>query len=239
MGNVLGSNLVNIGLILGLSALARPVHASPSLLKRELPVMVIASALLALLSQDGILSRWDGLLLLAFLIAYIWLCIRDTVRDRGYAQSHPPPKGAAVAFLSIIAGMSILLFAAYWMVASARAMAMLMGVSERVVALTLVATGTSLPELATSLLAAARRSGDLSLGNVLGSNIFNICGIAGLAALISPIPLYSGMITRDLPAMLFLSVLVVPLSVSGQRLSRAEGGCLLAAYAALLYSLLR
>lgn len=231
LGNVLGSNVANIGLILGLSALIRRIKVSDQALTRDLPLVAGSAVLLWFLSLDGRLGRLDGFLLLASLGIYLWICLKDAINGRKNQEKTSVPKnGVPLSIIAVISGLAMLLLGAHWFVDSAIEIARMFGVTTRVIALTLVSVGTSLPELATSVMAAMKGSSDLSLGNILGSNIFNICGIAGLAAILAPVTAYSGLATQDIPALLLFSALLLLVALRGRDVSRFEGAFFLIAY---------
>ncbi len=240
VGNVVGSNIANIGLILGLTALIYPLQSARRFIRREVPFMVVVGALLFPVFWDGVVARYEGLLLLAFFGGYLWYQFR---RSKGVSEVAPEapedeaPKRTVPswrAWLGVAAGVAVLVAGAQALVTGAVTIAQGFGVPERVIGLTLVAVGTSLPELASSLVAALRREPDLILGNVVGSNIFNIVAILGLTALIYPIRVGYADIQTDLLVMLGLSIFVLPLMLPRYRLGRTGGVVLLALYAAYI-----
>jgi cation:H+ antiporter len=240
LGNVIGSNIANILLILGLSALARPIVVNPASFRRD-SLALGGSALLAggavLL---GVIGRVAGFVLVAALGFYLWWAYRsESARHDAEAERHeheaaerpvPPDTAPVVLGGMIIAGLAAAIFGARWLVEGAIALAGAAGVSQSVIGLTVVAIGTSLPELMTSLVAALRKHGDVALGNVVGSNISNLCGILGLAALIHPIAVPAEIARIDLWVMLGVTALLLLQLRSGWRLSRIEGAVLLALY---------
>ena len=229
LGNVIGSNIANLALILGVTALIYPLQTQKPFLRRELPVMIAAAALLPLLLLDGTLSRADGGLLLVGLGGYLWALLSR--RDPAGAEavevgSRPSWAGTLGALL----GLSLLVGGAQLLVSGATSLARSFGVPELVIGLTLVAIGTSLPELATAGVAAFRRESDIALGNVVGSNIFNVLFILGVTALVRPIHIAYRAVALNLWLMVGLSLLLLPLLLTGLRLGRREGGLLLALY---------
>jgi cation:H+ antiporter len=253
LGNVIGSNIANIGLILGATALVSPIAVAPSLRRRELPVLTLSTVLVFLLLLDGSVARWEGAGLLVLSCLYTAWMIRSARRASAARGVHavaelPDPvvhfagsgKRASLARVSVKAalGLSVLLFGGSWFIAGAVAVARNLGMSERVVGLTIVAIGTSLPELATSVIAALRRHGDVALGNVVGSNIFNLLGILGATALFRPIPVPAQIAQFDNWVMLAATVLFIVFAATKATLERWEGGVLLAAYAAYVALLL-
>lgn len=236
LGNVVGSNSANIALILAVTALLHPLRAQASFLRREVPIMVGASGLLALMLLGGTIGRIEGTALLLLLTAYLWMLFRgdeppaieeqfrkEYGRPAARAAPWAPLAGAAVGLASLVAGAQSL-------VAGATSLARGSGVPELVIGLTLVAVGTSLPELATSVIAALKREPDIALGNVVGSNVFNVLGIVGVTSLVRPIEVPFASVGLDLAMMIGFSVLLVPFLVTGSRLGRREGGVLLATY---------
>jgi len=239
VGNVVGSNACNVLLILGSSALITPLLVAQKLVRVDVPIVVGASLLVCLLAADGVLSGFDGAILVACGVAYVVFLVigsrktKPEVQDEYRREFGSKSKRGAAAIGSNIAlvlgGLISLVLGSRWLVASATEFARALGVSELVIALTVVATGTSLPELATSVLAALRGERDIAVGNVVGSNLFNllfVLGAAGLAAsdgiLVSP-----AMLRFDLPVMVAASVACLPIFFSGYEISRWEGGLLL------------
>jgi cation:H+ antiporter len=237
-GNIIGSNSANIGLILGLCALVYPLASHARFLKREFPIMLGAALLFLPLMLDGVLTRVDGAILLVALVVYLWVLLRSDETpevEAEFAENISPPKGSLwLSILGIMAGLVLLVLGARALVSGATTLARAIGISEQVIGLTLVAVGTSLPELASSLIAALKRQGDIALGNIVGSNIFNILGILGISALVKPLALPFAQIQSDWLIMLALTIVLAPFVVSGLRLVRWEGAVLLAAYLAYI-----
>jgi cation:H+ antiporter len=241
VGNVVGSNITNVLLVLGLAALVLPVAVRRSLVRTDVPVMVAASALLLLLALDGRVSTLDGLLLLALLLAYVaWSVVT------GRRQERPVPDAAAAEprpvrdVLLVVAGVGLLVIGARWLVSAATEVAADAGVSELVIGLTVVAVGTSLPELATSVIAAVRGERDIAIGNVVGSNVFNIGGVMGLTAVVSPggVPVEAAAVRFDLPVMVAVAVLLVPVVFTGLTIARWEAAVFLGYFVAYVGYLL-
>ena len=244
VGNVVGSNICNIALILGLSALVRPLAVNLQIVRRELPICVLVSIVLTLLLLDGGLGRIDGAILFAGVLLYTGLSMRQARRESAAARESVAPAlpiatgGQPMFMLGLaLAGLVLLVLGSQWFVRGAIAAALQVGISEAVIGLTIVAVGTSLPELATSVVAASRGAGDIAIGNVVGSNIFNIVGILGLCALVQPVAA-PGIGAVDLVVMVALAVLLLPLLRSGMRLSRREGAVFLGIYVAYVVYLL-
>lgn len=243
LGNVLGSNIANILLILGAAALIRPIRIQTQLVRIDIPIMIAVSLAPFLLLADGRVSRAEGLLLLGGIVAYTVLSIALARSERDPAVRHVIEQGLPAwprrpleQLLAIAAGLALLALGADLFVRGAVRMAGALGVSEALIGLTVVAVGTSLPELATSMVAAVRGEGDIAVGNVVGSNLFNLLGILGAAATARPLQA-TGIGRSDLLAMAAAALVLLPLARSGLRLQRWEAALLLAGYAA--YVLLR
>jgi cation:H+ antiporter len=221
VGNVVGSNIANIALILGLAALLRPAKVEAKILRVDAPIMILVSFALLAVMADGRASRLEGCLLLVGLTAY-------TVEE--FASAAPEPRaGASASALFVVAGFASLVVGGHLLVTAAVELATLLGMSQAAIGLTIVAIGTSLPEFATSVMASLRGNGDIAIGNVVGSNIFNILGILGLTAVIHPLEL--GAITwLDLGAMVGFACVLGVLLLTRLQLGRAEGAFLLAGY---------
>lgn len=244
VGNVMGSNLANIGLILGLTSIIRPLDVHARVVWRELPLMIlVTAALYPLVWEDGLLARGDGVLLLFALSAYL-VFVFQTVGDEapeilGEYEDFMKASTARKASLHlpdimwVLMGSACLVLGGYCIVEGAVQVASAMGVSQVAIGLTVVAIGTSLPELATSVVAAARSEADIAVGNVIGSNIFNMAGILGVTAMLEPIAVPRAILTGELPAVLLMSVLLVPFLRSHWLISRWEGALLLGTYVAL------
>ena len=242
LGNAVGSNIFNILVVLGGSAAIRPLLVDRQLVRQDVPVMVATAVLMLLLSLDGRLSRLDGAVLLTLGIAYTVLLVIVGMKAQDEADPEEPvpsrgPASIPAQLAWIAAGMGALILGARLLVGGAETVARGLGVSELIIGLTVVAAGTSLPELATSFVAAARGERDLAAGNVVGSNIFNALLVLGIGAAIMggdgiPVPL--GIRTFDLPLLLAVSVACLPIFFTGWSISRWEGWVFLAYYAAYL-----
>ena len=233
LGNVLGSNIANVGLILGASALMAPLATSWSFVRREVVFMIAASLLAALLLIDGALGHLEAALLVLGLGAFLVVTFRGdggVAPRRAGAGAERTPRWRP-ALLALV-GVTLLALAAQALVTGAVGLAQAWGVSERVIGLTMVAIGTSLPELASSIAAAARRQGDMVLGNIVGSNVFNLLLVLGAAGLVQPLQADAAVLRIDLLAMLVAAVVVAPIAISGWRVGRREGAFLLACYVA-------
>jgi len=237
VGNIVGSNICNIGLILGMAALVRPLSVNSGMLKREMPIMLGASLLFWALIADGSIGRLDGALLMAGIVLFTFQQIQSARKEiaagkNGVGEESAPDNSKLKNLLFALGGIAGLVVGANLMITGAISLALKIGVSELVVGLSIVAFGTSLPELATSMVAAARKESDISIGNVVGSNIFNILFILGLTALVSPIPVEASVISTQTPAMLAFSVVLLPFMIFKRDINRLEGFILLAAYVA-------
>jgi cation:H+ antiporter len=244
VGNVVGSNIANVGLILGLSALIQPPRVHAQVIRIDLPIMVAASLLLAALLSDGGVARWEGVVLVVLLAGYLVFSLRLAGKEPPEVLAEfdagvpAPTRGVWIDLLLVAAGLALLVAGARALVSGAVTIAQGFGVSEVVIGLTVVAVGTSLPELATSIIAAFKGEGDIAVGNVVGSNIFNVFGIVGISSVVRPLA-PAGVGPVDLGVMLVLAVMLLPLMRTGFRVSRAEGVLLLAIYAGYLVYLVR
>ncbi len=252
VGNVVGSNIVNILLILGLSALVLPLMVKRGLVRFDLPVMVVLSVGFILLSLDGVIGTIDGLILFSVVLTHIVLTIiisRRTSRsplkvaqssggspgaDTDDESEQPPDTPVARSLFFIVLGIALLVGGATLLVEGAVNVATAFGVNSLVVGLTVVAIGTSLPELITSITAVRRGERDMAVGNVVGSNIFNIGVVLGLPAILARdgIPVSDAAVAFDLPVMLAASVALLPIAFTGFVISRWEGGAFVGMYLA-------
>ena len=234
VGNVVGSNIFNVLFILGISALIVPLVVAQQLVRLDVPLI---------LSLDESFSRIDGLMLVMGLILYVWFLIsqsrRESVEVRDEYAREFGSKGAAKGFWGknlglIFGGLILLVLGSRWLVGSAVAFAQYLGVSELVVGLTIVAAGTSLPEVVTSVIAALRGERDIAVGNVIGSNLFNIMGVLGLASIIAPtgIDASPAVVGFDIPVMIGVALVCLPIFFTGGVISRKEGLLLLGYYVA-------
>ncbi|MDP6564967.1 MAG: calcium/sodium antiporter [Alphaproteobacteria bacterium] len=246
IGNVVGSNIANILLVLGLPALVYPIACDAGAVRRDGTIMLAISAAFVALCWTGRLVDWQGAIMASLLCGYLtwsYFAARDesdataeTIVDEieGIA-ARPHSIWLSLAF--ILAGLAGLVYGSDLLVRGGVDLARAAGVPEATIGLTLIALGTSLPELATSLVAAIRRHGDVAIGNVIGSNLFNILGIMGITAMVRPVPVPEQFLTYDLLVMLLASLLVAPFVLRGSSISRAYGGFLALAYATYVYSL--
>jgi len=235
LGNVIGSNIANVLLILGLASLISPLPVSARVVRVDVPVMIGFSALLWLLCLDGRIGRGNGLLLLSLVVVYnVWLvrsARRDAARGTGPLRASGKPL-SSVTFVLI--GLIAIIVGAGWLVDGAVSLAQAIGLSELVIGLTVVAIGTSMPEIATSTIAGLRGEQDIAVGNAVGSNVFNILMVVGLTATLSPqpIPVNPSALSFDLPIMMAVAVACLPIFFNGFRLARWEGVLFLFYYVA-------
>jgi cation:H+ antiporter len=249
LGNIAGTNMVNLLLILGLSASIRPIVLQKQTLRLDLPAMVFSSLLLVLLSLDGSLSTWDGVLLLAVAVAYtVWLLMTtrreasaEALSEGVHHDGEPRRPGgsrllAARDLLLTGVGIAVVVLGADWLVTGAVEIAEAFGVSDTLIGLTVVAIGTSLPELATTLTATIRGARSIAVGNLIGSSTYNLTFILGASLLFGPaeVAVSQQLVALDLPLMLGVALLCVPVFLTGRRITRWEGVMFVGAYAAYL-----
>lgn len=238
VGSVIGSNIFNVLVTLGLSALIIPLRVARQLVRVDLPLMIAATALVAALAWNGELSALDGAVLLLGMAAYLFVVVRQFAHGaRHVARTDLEPRRRIWPLLGRLAlmacGLALLTLGSHLLVGAAVSVALDLGLSERVIGLTVIAVATSLPALMTSLVAALRGERDIAVGNIIGSNLFNLLGVLGITALIStgPLSISPNALDFDLPVMLGVAALCVPLFYSGYRITRLEGLLLLGLYA--------
>ncbi|QFT59628.1 Inner membrane protein YrbG [Sulfitobacter sp. THAF37] len=230
MGNVIGSNIANILLILGLTCALSPMAVARGTLTRDGMVMLGATLATLALVLWGSIDRPLGLLLVAGLALYLFTALRRNDPSAEFEAAPAPPLWRAA--LGVLAGLIVTILAARALVSGAVSLAAAWGVTEALIGVTIVAVGTSLPELVTSLVAARKGQADMAFGNVIGSNIFNVLGILGVTALVRPMQVPAQFITLDVWVMAAAAVAVLIMGATGRRISRGEGAALLAGYAA-------
>ena len=247
VGNVMGSNLANIGLVLGISAILRPLHVSTKVVMREVVVMVVITALLLPLILDSQIGRLEGSLLVTMLVFYltyvVWKSKKDgpeaphveQQQETGDLSSRMILRHSALTVVGVLG----LVLGAFAIRGSAVALAEAMGISELVIGLTLVSIGTSLPELATCAVAALRHEADIAVGNILGSNIFNITFVLGVTSILSPLGFHPDVLRLEFPAVMFITVLMVPIVRHRLVIRRRQGFALLSTYLLLFAFLVR
>jgi cation:H+ antiporter len=251
VGNVVGSNIFNIAFILGLCALIRPLVIGGNTIRLEYPVLALVTLLCVAVCDKAHLNRLDATLFLAIYVgftAYLVTLVRQQMNEtevqefrkevKELAETPGRPPGSWVYLIFIMAGVALLGVGAHATVTGAVDLARLLGLSERVIGLTIVAAGTGLPEVVTSLVSSIRGRDDVAIGNVIGSNLFNILGILGLNALVAPLSIAPEILASDNWWMLGITVLLFPMMFTGLRINRWEGAVLLAAYGSYLAVLL-
>ncbi|HMY01288.1 MAG TPA: calcium/sodium antiporter [Agitococcus sp.] len=238
VGNVVGSNICNVLLILGLSAIAASLVVQKQLVKFDIPLMIYASLIVLLMSIDGQISRIDGLLLFSGVVAYTVFLIKEARREgvavvEGADDIEPPQPLWKNAIL-IIVGLAMLVLGSQWLVDGAVAIAKYFGLSELVIGLTIVAAGTSLPELATSVMASIKGERDIAIGNIVGSNIFNIGAVLGLSSLVAPdgLPVAQSSLMTDIPVMIVVALICLPVFLANYTITRLDGMTFVVCYVA-------
>lgn len=244
VGNVVGSNVFNVLLILGLSAVLVPLRVAQKLVRLDVPLMIGVSALTLVLALDGRIGRLDGAVLFAGVVAYTVFSIRQSRRtapavreeyEEAFHGRREPARWLPQVGL-VVAGLALLVLGARWLVSAAVTAAQALGVSELMIGLTIVAVGTSLPEVATSLLASLRGERDIAVGNVVGSNLFNLMAVLGLGAVVAPdgVAVRREALAFDLPVMLAVAVACLPIFFTGYTIARWEGWVFLGYYGAYI-----
>lgn len=227
VGNALGSNIANIGLVLGATLLAAPLLLRDSYLKNEVPILLGVTLLGALLLSDGVLNRLDGVILLACLVAILAKMIRDESRDQVLREQaeeeHIAELGASYPWLRFAGGALLLIASSRLLVWGAVNVAQTLGISELIIGLTIIAIGTSLPELAASIVSARKGHAEIALGNVLGSNLFNLLAVLPIPGLIAPLALDSSVLSRDYPIMTALTLLLGVAMILAYRRVKSHG----------------
>lgn len=241
MGNVVGSNVFNVLLVLGFSALIAPLAVQQQLVRLDVPLLIGASLLVYAMSLDGRLGRIDGAVLFAGIVGYTFFLIRASRRESAEVRAEydevfgAAPRHRWVIDVALVAaGLALLVLGARWLVDGAVALAVSFGASKTVVALTIVAAGTSLPEAATSIVASVRGERDIAVGNAVGSNLFNLLAVLGLSGLAAPlgIAVAPSIVAVDLPIMIAVAAACLPVFFTGYEIARWEGALFLAFYAA-------
>lgn len=240
VGNVIGSNIFNILFILGFSALIAPLVVAHQLVRFDVPLMIGCSVLLLAFAANGVIGHAEGALLFAGIVAYTVFLIWQARREKNaeveaeYARAYPasPVRRWLIDAGLVVAGLALLVLGAHWLVESAVVFARALGVSELVIGLTIVAAGTSLPEVAASVVAAVRGERDIAVGNVVGSNLYNLLAVLGVTALVAPdgITVAPSVVHFDIPVMIAASVACLPIFFTGYRIDRWEGALFLGYY---------
>ncbi|MBC5623522.1 calcium/sodium antiporter [Butyricimonas hominis] len=239
VGNVMGSNIFNICVILGISAMIYPLRVNPRLIRFDMPVMLLATVLFVVIFRNGVFARWAGILFFAGICAYMVYCIYKAKRGEVAETDEEirPTKSWVLDIVFMVAGLGLLVWGSGLLVDNAVVIAKTLGWSEAVIGLTIVAAGTSMPELATSVVAAVKGRTDIAIGNVVGSNIFNLLAVLGLTATIAPVET-NQINWLDMGVMVGSSLLLLPFMRTGFRIGRGEGIVLFAIYAAYTLYLL-
>ena len=245
MGNVVGSNICNLALVLGITAVINPVRVQANSIRVDWPMTMGTSILLFLAVREGYLEASEGIFFILILCTYLFFIIRQSRRDvlaskKEQEEEIPdaPSKQIWKDVGFIIIGCIGLYFGSEWFVGSAKDLALSLGVEERVVGLTVVALGTSLPELVTAAVASYKGQTDLALGNLMGSNIFNILSILGITSIIREIHVHVDILNKDIIWMLMITLMILPLMVMRREVGRVDGFILLIVYAVYIYTVL-
>ena len=242
VGNLIGSNIANVLLVLGLVSMLSPLSVAQRLVRLDVPLLIAVSAMVLLMALDGRIGGGDGALLLLAFVGYVAFCVYETRYEEASVASEYEEEFGAVTtaagpgrdlFLTVV-GIALLAWGSTWVVASATFLAERLGVSELIIGLTVVAVGTSLPEIVTSLVAITRSEPDIAVGNAIGSNLFNLLLALGLLGVVAPggAPVAPGALRFDMPVMLAAAVACLPIFATGYRIRRWEGFVLLGYYIA-------
>jgi cation:H+ antiporter len=246
MGNVVGSNICNLALVLGLTAVINPVKVQTNSLRIDWPMTMGASILLFLVVREGVLGAVEGVIFLIAISIYLVLIIvqsridvKSKLREKENEDIPDAPKKQMWKDITfILLGCVALYYGSEWFVSSSKELALSLGVEERVVGLTVVALGTSLPEMVTAAVASYKGETDLALGNLMGSNIFNILSILGITAIITPIHVHAVILNKDIIWMLMITLMILPLMIVRREVGRADGIVLLIVYTVYVYTVL-
>ncbi|MCB9666207.1 MAG: calcium/sodium antiporter [Alphaproteobacteria bacterium] len=232
LGNVIGSNIANIALVLGAATVIMPIHVGRELMRREVPTLVLMQVSLPLMLLDGLLGRVDGLILLVMGLVYTLVLLRDALAGRASPDTDEVEEGGdyLTNIALLVLGVALLLAGGQFFVDGASGIARALGLDERVIGLTVVALGTSAPELVTGTMAAYRGENDMAVGNSLGSNILNVALALAVSAMVQPIPLHQSGTWVDLGVAFLVTVLLIPMILRGRVISRVEGGLLITLY---------
>ncbi len=244
VGNVVGSNIFNVLFILGISALITPLVVSQQLVRLDVPLMIAVSVLTLVLGLDGRFDRGDGILLFSGLIVYSLFLIYLGRKESNEVQEEYAKEYGTRTMVSfrhwvlhivfVLGGLGLLVLGSHWLVEGAVSLAQAVGVSDTVIGLTIVAAGTSLPEVVTSVVAGLRGERDIAVGNVIGSNLFNLLSVLGLSGIVAPsgIPVPNSLLTFDIPMMIVVAVACLPIFFTGSMIARWEGALFLGYYVA-------
>ncbi len=238
VGNIVGSNIFNTLLIVGVSALVAPMSIMKTTVRKDIPFALVASALLLIMCLDGDISRIDAAILFVMFLIFMYITLRGAkAQGTDVEEKEKKPMATWLSVVWILVGLACLIGGSNLFVDGATAVATKLGVSEAVIGLTIVAGGTSLPELATSVVSARKGNSGIAIGNVLGSNVFNILAILGLTGVISPMTL-KGITMTDLSMMVISIILIWLFSFTKYKIERWEGAILTAVFVGYIYSLL-
>lgn len=245
IGNVVGSNIINISLVLGLTSLIFPIVVARDTLRHDWPMMMVVTVLLYILAKDLTLERWEGILLFLIQVGFIvYIIVKSRKEEKSRHGLSPEadipkvkdvPVSLHLAFF--FAGIIGLYFGANWLIDGSTSLAEDLGVSKRVIGITIVAFGTSVPELVTSVVAAYRKETDISIGNLLGSNVFNIATVLGLTAIVNPIPFESEVLSWDMLWVLGTAIIILPMMIISRKVGRISGLILTIGYIAYVLTL--
>ncbi|MCK5098792.1 MAG: calcium/sodium antiporter [Desulfobacteraceae bacterium] len=237
VGNILGSNVINIALVLGISAMIRKVDIKKQILKFELPFMIFISIVFWILCLDCEIGYIDGIILLLLLLIFLFISIKNSInKDKNKKQPDKSFKKYCINGFFIIVGIVALAYGANLVVKNAIIIAKAIGLSEVFIGISIVALGTSLPELATSAVAAAKGHSDISVGNVVGSNIFNICLVMGIVGICNPTNVNKGLLYFEIPFMVFLSIIFYIISIKYKKINTLSGGAFIIFF--LIYNII-
>ena len=247
MGNVVGSNICNLALVLGVTALIGAIKVQPDSIKIDWPVTMGSSLLLYFIVKDeqAMINTYEGIIFVGLLIIYTVFIIRKSRKETkalrdvdGELDIPPASSNTWKDIIYILGGCAGLYFGADWFVGSAQDLALVLGVSERVIGITVLALGTSLPELVTAIVASIKKETDLALGNLMGSNIFNVLSILGITSIIQDIHVSQEIITHDMTVMLGITLLILPLMLYKRKMGRFSGALLLLVYVVYTYTVI-
>ncbi|CDK39775.1 calcium/sodium antiporter [Halorubrum sp. AJ67] len=241
LGAIVGSNIANIGLVLGVSALIRPLDVSDTVFRRHVPFMVVAALLLVGLGWDGRIGLVDGVVLLAALVAFTAAVLRNVQQNQSAiseAERDEMPDAKARDVAAVVGGIVALVLGSRWLINGGESLLSAAGFSDIFIGLTVLALGTSLPELAASVVAAVRGEAEFSVGNVVGSNIYNVLAVIGIVAVVTPIGVSPAVRGFEFPALLAFTAVAVGMMAYGERITRVDGAVLVVGYGSFVYLLL-
>lgn len=239
VGNVVGSNIANLALVLSITVLIFPLLVDRNSIRIDWPMMMLATAMFWLFSLDGLIERWEGVVLFAVLLAFVYFLVRNSRRNPPKDDDEKPDLAGWKVGVFLLGGLTGLYFGAEWLVDGAIGIAESYGVNQHIIAVTVVAFGTSVPELVASCVAAFKKEMDISVGNLIGSNVFNIMAVIGLTAIVTDIQVEKNVIENDMWWVAGISMALLPIMVINKRkIGRAQGVILLASYIIYVYLLI-